>query len=234
MMLYRYLSLEHGFKALQERKLKVGRLFDLNDPYDCFPKLTSEGRDLSEAEAHTKLVPYGDKIGLLCFSRKINDPVMWSHYAERHKGLALGFEYPSGELIYEVAYQKNRSRLDIKCLEAATDDYTRMRILATSFTMKAESWFYEGECRQFIDLKGCRPDGVFYFQTLPEPYLREVVIGSESNVQVSDICMTLKEVNYELGAIHVRKLRRSEQSYEMIPKEEIVFDLPIPEAGLVS
>jgi len=32
------------------------------------------------------------KLGLLCFSRNWHNPVLWSHYADKHRGICPGFD----------------------------------------------------------------------------------------------------------------------------------------------
>ena len=45
------------------------------------------------------------KIGLLSFSSTPREPTLWSHYAESHKGIALGFDIASNLLVLdEVKY----------------------------------------------------------------------------------------------------------------------------------
>jgi len=35
-----------------------------------------------------------DIAGVMCFSSTWKNPVMWSHYADQHRGICLGFEVP--------------------------------------------------------------------------------------------------------------------------------------------
>ena len=49
-LVYRYFKEEHGLQALQEGRLKVGRLFELNDPLDCQPSFVNFPATYSRAD----------------------------------------------------------------------------------------------------------------------------------------------------------------------------------------
>jgi len=69
MLLYRYLSLEHAIGCVEERRLKVGRLNELNDPFDCFPRvinLPSEAKDFDLGFGDGILNGWSSKFGLVC------------------------------------------------------------------------------------------------------------------------------------------------------------------------
>jgi hypothetical protein len=80
------------------------------------------GRDISDEELLTSIKEQVSKlpdefskvIGLLSFSKENNISLMWSHYADEHKGFVIGFEstifqhnQPYSELT-EVNYSKER------------------------------------------------------------------------------------------------------------------------------
>lgn len=53
---------------------------------------------------------------MLCFSRNWRNPVQWSHYADRHRGLCLGFDV-ADELIRPVIYRRHRTPFETAVLE---------------------------------------------------------------------------------------------------------------------
>ena len=92
MRAYKFLSKKWGLAALQEKRLKVSRICDLNDPFELTPF------NLSDASIRKTFLKTRDEVGkergLLCFSSGWSDPVIWAHYSEKHYGLCLGFEIP--------------------------------------------------------------------------------------------------------------------------------------------
>jgi hypothetical protein len=83
-----------------------------------------------------------DKWRVLSLSATPTHDLMWSHYADGHKGLALVFDASRGEfaLAYQVAYTPERIPLDI-----TTQDLTA--VLHATLLSKRESWAYEQEFR---------------------------------------------------------------------------------------
>ena len=96
MRVYRFMSLANGLDSIQARRLRIGRLVELNDPYDCAPgiahapNISAGGEETFEAGYFAQ---FAEAFGLLSYSATVSDPVIWSHYADGHRGIALGFDY---------------------------------------------------------------------------------------------------------------------------------------------
>lgn len=202
--------------------MKIGRLLELNDPFDCFPRLINI-RSLNDDEDLNSFATrfrrrFSTKFGVVCYSKTISDPVLWSHYAESNKGIALGFKYPEAHPLVEVIYQTNRMELDAGHLTEASqrqDMETVKRLLSAAFRVKAKSWKYEAEYREFIELDTAYLKGRHYFQILPY-YLDEVVIAARSPLEVCDIetCLWKRPGNAVYPRqIVIRKARMSEKKY---------------------
>jgi hypothetical protein len=95
-------------------------------------------------------------MGLLCFSANWNNPVQWSHYADHHRGLCLGFEVTAQA--HKVAYVSERLLARPKALksEGSPAEAHVTEILTTKF----EHWSYEGEYRVFPRLDVRDPSGL--------------------------------------------------------------------------
>lgn len=121
MKLYKYYSVTgDNLVALINRQFWASKPRSFNDPYDTpvrwmelqyGMKLITQRRpgnttekpmiphdiDIVGSEPLTK--PYSDKdiedienLGIICFSSKNDEMLMWSHYADQHKGYVLEFE----------------------------------------------------------------------------------------------------------------------------------------------
>ena len=128
---------------------------------------------------------------ILCYSALIDDPVIWSHYADCHRGMALGFELPTNEL-FEVEYPPDNARAQLeydKLEQLARLEYGHAlkQLIAKGFRRKANSWKYEKEYRQFIFLHGCTMIGPHYFRCMPLRDLRRIVLGVNSSITSADI-----------------------------------------------
>jgi hypothetical protein len=196
MRVYRYLSAEHALLALQTKKWKLGRLRDLNDPFDCQPLLENApdqgSPQANGAFARDYLRALHLDTGLLSYSARIDDPVIWSHYADSHRGIALGFEYGERDGLMKVDYSEQRARIDyLRVEELRTKDANRaiLDVISKGFTVKAPSWKYEHEYRHFLNLwaSGCEMEGPHYFRPVPQLALRVVILGARCSVEVEDV-----------------------------------------------
>jgi len=189
---YRYFRSDYALLALQTKEWKIGRLNQLNDPYDCFPLITGRPTTILQGPFGIGfLTEMGQQMGVICYSRAIDNPAIWSHYADCHRGIALGFDYNEGDGLFKVAYPENNKRAVITFDEMlAGEQQGRERltnIIAKGFTVKASSWAYEQEYRHFIFFDGCEMKGAHYFRTLPCLKLKVVVLGANCTIPKSDI-----------------------------------------------
>ena len=109
MRFYHFTNAENGLDDLEQKHLKIARIKDLNDPFEVMGVDLSNPenrRVLEELKAH-----YNEEIGLLCFSKNWDNPVQWAHYADKHKGLCLGFDV-ADDFLAEVTYEDERLPAD--------------------------------------------------------------------------------------------------------------------------
>jgi len=50
--------------------------------------------------------------GFICLSGTWKEPLLWSHYADRHRGMCLGFEINGEEKFRRVTYSADRPTLN--------------------------------------------------------------------------------------------------------------------------
>ena len=102
---YHLTSAEHGISGISLSRLKVARFSEVNDPFELMA-LNSHNREIRRLLRRFK-VSQNSKTGLLCFSGNWTNPLLWSHYANKHKGICLGFDLrqkrsPEGSLRRET------------------------------------------------------------------------------------------------------------------------------------
>lgn len=110
MIIYHFTSAEFALKALRDRRLKIARINELSDPFQLCADSFSESDGQSKLEAFRNRM--NERHGIVCFSKNHDDPVLWSHYADGHRGVALVFEIPDDQAIV-THYQPGRFRLDV-------------------------------------------------------------------------------------------------------------------------
>lgn len=195
MILYRYLNTEYSLQLLQTEKWKVSRLLELNDPADCRPTLTGapdqQNDEANEVFAQDYLSALHENIGIVSFSERVSDPVLWSHYADAHRGLAIGFDFilPHPQF-QKVTYHDERPTINYEEAERLkpggepTGEFV-MKIITNGFSQKAKTWEYEEEYRKFVYLNRCEMIGPHYFETAPMP--SHIVLGIRCKITESDV-----------------------------------------------
>lgn len=146
---------------------------------------------------------------LLCFSQNWADPVQWSHYADRHRGLCLGFEVPDS-LLTPVAYRKHR-----RVLNEATPNRIRSLSLGTKF----KHWEYEQEWRLFEDRRSLTPDdrGYYFKPFSSELSLIEVIVGHASGLEKLELTQLL--VGFS-PRVRMTKARLSFKHYRVVRQRD--------------
>ena len=87
---------------------RVSTLDTLNDPFELMPYLRYGEKEKIRRYMEVRK-QISDIYGLLCFSRTWEEPLLWSNYADKHKGIAIGFEINSSD-IFNVVYDPNPIR----------------------------------------------------------------------------------------------------------------------------
>ena len=180
MILYKYTSIETAQKIVASKQLGFSRARYLNDPLDVplpIPVETPGPASALPGSAGVKGHIWERATGLLCLSRTPNSTVMWSHYADGHRGAvveidawAAGFMNPErnlipaqyGSVVYTRTPQqkcspslKGRIRLG-KTHNFVPDQYERLQQLLLT---KDLAWAYEEEVRVAKCLDGIAKRG---------------------------------------------------------------------------
>jgi hypothetical protein len=186
--LYHFTSANYAFDDLRNRRLKIAQLDDLNDPFElksvnlCNP-LHAQAFDGTDQRDGFK-AEMARRYGVLCFSEDKTDVLQWAHYADRHKGICLGFDvFGSQEKFGRVRYVEERFPFP-----EPPDQACMWKLLST----KSAAWKYEKEWRVFLRLEeGIWNESagrVLYFADFgSELVLREVILGAANKNTFSEV-----------------------------------------------
>lgn len=197
-ILYKYIDIKGAKKMLGNHNLQFTNATQLNDPFDCHPKLL----DYSNAPARLlrggmpedwlKLKEEVDAINLrndtwLCSLSKVNDSIlMWSHYCYNHKGICIGLDIEKmmecvppmfgtiylEPLILDVQYR------DIIERPNKYDD--TQHLFNYQWETKAKEWEYEQEVRLVI----------------PKPSFRYARLTAEQAKQAEETAIDARQIRY--------------------------------------
>jgi hypothetical protein len=186
---YQFFKEPDALSALGKRRLRISRLDRLNDPFEFL------GPDLSSPANRRALQETKDEIakssGLLCFCASWDNPILWSHYADRHKGLCLGFDMPAG--LEQVRYVVSRFPWPAELSQRFME-----QVVMTKFV----HWSYEDEYRAWVNLND-EEEGHYYFPFSPELTLKEVIVGSQSTLTRAEISEALGDLGTGVEAFKV-------------------------------
>lgn len=89
------------------------------------------------------------KVGVLCLSATPLEILMWSHYADNHKGFCIEFDFSDGSRLRQLArpvrYQEEIPSMGARELITNSED----SFVDTCIFTKARQWAYEQEWRVF-------------------------------------------------------------------------------------
>lgn len=202
MRVYQYMSAEHALQNLRHRRLKVSLLDDLNDPFELL------GAQLERAhhrQQMRKWRSYMSKITrLLCFSTTYMNPVMWSHYADKHRGICLAFRVPD-EFLVRVQYDAARLVVDFE-KESRRAGGISPELVGRLLRTKYADWKYESEVRMFVRPEEVsRDNGLQFFPFGDNLQLDAVYVGPRCTVTREDVSRARREQD-ERALVHATRL----------------------------
>jgi len=168
--LYKYRTINKRLiESIINQTLYFARPDALNDPFDCRIDLqkafrraamsaTDERRNflssfLATPEFFRNWRSTFDTMGVCCFSRTFSETLLWSHYAEEHKGVCLEYQFRGASLLGNITAAQNVEYLDDPLVpwlvEEAPMDMTEFaKELAFRYLRtKCPAWKYEQEAR---------------------------------------------------------------------------------------
>jgi hypothetical protein len=217
--LYHITTADFAMNNVALRRLKVARFLDLNDPFELLalnlrdkPKATR--RRLAELKT-----TYDTSTGLLCFSANWTNPVLWSHYGNKHRGICLGFDLRRGlEERFNYEDDRIRDRIGNDSDPFQLTDALKRKLMCTKF----DHWKYEEEIRLFVpldDTKLRKEAHLHFYPFNSDLVLREVILGPQCSMPLDGV-RRLVDASY--AGVTVIKARLAVGSFNVVPTEKTV------------
>lgn len=166
---------EYFFDTIISNQLFFSSISQFNDPYDChltigkeIPKEQFENyiKDTFKSEEHISkhlrafrkdperysqrhldgFIDFLNYYGICCFSKIKSEILLWSHYADSHRGVALGFDF---EMMKNQYKQFDDVDYDDEPYIFKLDDIETS--IAKTILRKSTNWKYEQEVRFLIE-----------------------------------------------------------------------------------
>lgn len=224
--------------SLVHSQIYFARPDELNDPFDCnvdiekslrkaISQSSSSGRQTLETLLNNELINEINKVhkqirkdwGVFsaCSNPKVlNCSLLWSHYADAHKGLCLIYAAPSTEFFnvnkiiggLPVKYGFNQLTEWFQRLPANEKIYNRAfeEIFKTVLTIKDRCWRYEDEWRMIRKTSG--------IVSIDKSYLQHICFGlNTSEDDINLIRKILIKFKYD---IHCSRMHRTDDDFGII------------------
>jgi len=165
-------------------------------------------------------------LGVLCFSRHSNQPLMWSHYGESHRGFVFEFDeaHPSLKrrrtdkdefgFLRDVSYSEKRPELNME----AIDRDQGFQVFALT---KSLHWSYEEEARLVWPLESAdkrveAPSGDVALLSIPPSALVSVTLGCKATPQQELEVLRLLSEQSLCAHIRVRRARMHDTEFSLV------------------
>lgn len=214
MRAYHFVPERFGLEDISLRRLKIARMADLNDPFEA--RAIAMGNRARRRSFEKYVTELSRNRGLLCFSRDWRNPVQWSHYADRHRGICLGFDI-ADDSVTAVSYRRDRYPADELDVLGGIDSPMAEAKFFQMLNTKFQHWEYENEVRMFMSLTNPDSRGLFFAEFSPNIGLAEVIIGHRCEVKRSVIEQLLGDWR---DAVTIKKARLAFESYEVVEQKD--------------
>jgi hypothetical protein len=205
--IYKYTSInEFLYETLMRSELWFNPPAHFNDPFDSFlpidfglecfktmegwetsPGLTKEvqSKALRPIIFRNELEELRNQMGVSCFSSVPDNLIMWSHYADKHKGLILKF----GAAELQKVFYNIRSVIYTNRVKPLNYEKPASGIIDKLLTRKSTHWKAESEIRIIA-----KKHGPYSF---PKSALKEIIFGLKCDSrQLTDIMHLIQKFGY--------------------------------------
>jgi len=184
-------TLYEHYKNVHHLKEEFVRKFQ--EPTDEFKNAVYKGAFDAFEQSRNKMLK---ERGVACFSEKVDDILMWSHYSDGHKGYCLEFDTTCDPFNHAlpVEYEVNLPEINILSF-VLSDEYSEIMKI---FKTKYEQWEYEKEWRIFHDEAG-------KLYGYDAPALTGIYFGSEipySHLEILALILQGQNPNVNLYKMH--------------------------------
>ncbi len=242
-IIYQYSSYDTALdEILLKKSLQFANPQTFNDPFDCNEtvlKINIKKKSVSETldsidknlprRLKRKLIKDADKretveyylkrlrknFKVSCFSRSYEDVLLWSHYAKKHSGICIGFDFPP---VYENKFTlcPIRYSKEIKEIDGGVD---MRRLIPYWLTIKSERWIYEQEIRAIAESQAANEP--YEYINYDAKYIKEVIFGCNvKNKKIREAKEKIKRSDLPFENIIFKRMNIDKETFLL--KEETI------------
>lgn len=214
MRLYYMTTAKWAEVILKERRLKLSRFYEANDPFELN---LIDSRDQIRRKIVKMIEKYhSEHTGMICFGAVWDNPMMWAHYADKHAGICLGFEIED-KLVSTVDYTDEK--IGVEFGAHLPNHGLSVELLNKVLTTKSIAWESEQERRVLAELETADPtSGLYYTDFGPQMQLRSVIIGHRCAWTTLKVVELLGQV---VEPVRVWKARPAFGRFAMVEQHQV-------------
>jgi hypothetical protein len=157
-LLFKLLSRTRDRKAATARINALRALAEELPDDPLSPETEDYTRRLLASEIRSELDGELGNAGVLSLSATWRSALMWSHYADEHRGICIEYDTSDQQhpRLAPVSYRSPRAirTSDIWLWKVRDDNEAKLRVMKTYFFAKSPEWKYEREWRDVADASG--------------------------------------------------------------------------------
>lgn len=212
MLLYHLIESRYLLGSIVRNRLKLSTVDALNDPYEMMPDLPHvNGLHPSICYLRDKMRDILKSTGIISMTTAATSPALWAHYGEKHRGVALEFQFTEEQMpgLFKVEYSD--ARVVIRPDDDLNIHSVREPIFERLIRTKASCWSCEQEYRWVFPLQDCSvmidENGLFY-RRFPEE-VKRIILGVDCDIPEAAIRKALDSLGFVDIGITRAKLSES-------------------------
>ncbi len=205
---------------LRNHRIRISRISNANDPTEFKASFDDKVSDDYISGFRNQFSKIEKNFGYISFSEDPHSVLMWSHYANKHRGFALGLDVPESWLT-KIVYSTEAPRV-IPRRKGETNNYDIQYFADSIFRTKSISWAYEKEQRMNINFRQRLPKmclipdkkGNWYF-VFPQEMLKAILIGCECPMTSEELLEMLPDGHLPNVAVNKMMVSRTGFNLEL-------------------
>ena len=154
-----------------------------------------------------------DQMGVICFSDTAEHPVLWSQYADHHRGIVLVVDHDKSDQLFRVNYSNNRPTIDRNRLHLPDSDSYQREVLHRMLTTKSRGWEFEHEYRVIAGLSTCQVSDGHYFMPISSDFFKKVILGFRCSIDEFYMRSSLDAAGF--ADVEVTRAHDDNQTYKI-------------------
>lgn len=256
MLIYKYMPFRESY--FNNFMLKISRYGEFNDPFDLVLGEYGMSLPASEAEEFYDMMPeyyktldyYSEtyleieagaraSLAILCFSEIFESILMWSHYADNHTGLCIGYDAECNffNSMYGCNYSMNVGELKPVVYTEERPQFILPSDLVNNtndWFKKSIDWSYEKEHRILLPMDNAteialKPETIWGYKIDPVN-IKKIIMGCRMKSEQKQY-IHKKVAGYDIELIEVKPhpscYKLKFQSYDANSDVDIVYNLGV-------